>query len=239
MKRKACIQRLSAAVFSIALAAPALPAFGQDASPEAAPPGRHGMKHGMMAGGMGMGQGGGMMPPMMRRGGMMHGEGMMQGGGMHRGGGPGGPHGGAPGEGDFRCWQEALDLTDEQLSSLKGIYRAMRKEHILERAKVAAAEVDLEELLDGDTLDLGRIEKIVKESESSRTKLRMGHIRAWDKARGLLTEEQRGRVETLKLNLSPRHHGPCGLQAEEGDGGDGEGTVGKPPAGAPPPEHRM
>ena len=236
MKVHPCIHAFSAAVLSAALT---LPASAQDAPPPAGPAGRHGMKHGMAAEGKGMAPMGGMMPPMMRRGGMMQGEGMMQGGGMHHERGHRGPRGGVPGEGDFQCWQEALGLTGEQLSSLKELYRAMRKEHILEQAKIAAAEVDLEGLLDADRPDLDRIEKILKESEGSRTRMRMGHFRAWGKALGVLTEEQRGMVEKLRLNLSPRHHGPCALPPDESGPAGGEGAAEEPPEGGMPGEHKM
>jgi Spy/CpxP family protein refolding chaperone len=136
-----------------------------------------------------------------------------------------------PDEADFECWRESLGLSEEQVSTLKGIYRAFRKEHIMDRARMESTEVDLRALLDTGSVDLGKVENTMKEIEGHRTSLRMGHVRAWEKAKGVFTDEQRKKIGALPCNPSmtvlescpsapaPHGHGEAPKDQEEGAGG--------------------
>ena len=168
-------------------------------------------------GGM-MGQGGmGMMGPQMMRG--------MRGGGMQ--GMPEGMEMPRPSQ-LARMLKAELGLSDEQVKQLTQIFSQAMKARIKQRADLRIAEVELGELLEADPIDMGQVEGKLKAIEGLRTTLRLGLIKAHEQAKGLLTPEQRQKLERLHDRL-PGMMGPGMMSMMEmmGEGGSrGMGGMG-------------
>jgi Spy/CpxP family protein refolding chaperone len=138
-----------------------------------------------------MGQGGmGMMGQQMRRG--------MMGGGMQD----------MPEEMEMprpselvRMLKAELGLLDEQVKQLTQIFSQAMKTHIKQDADLRIAEFELGELLEADPVDMGQVEGKLKAIEGLRTTLRLSLIKAHEQAKGLLTPEQRQKLERLHDRL--------------------------------------
>jgi Spy/CpxP family protein refolding chaperone len=162
-----------------------------------------------------MGEGGmGMMGPQMRRG-MMGGgmQGMPEGMGMRR-----------PGQ-LVRMLKAELGISDEQVKQLTSIFSQATKTGIKQRADLRIAEFELGELLEADPVDMGQVEGKLKAIEGLRTTLRLSLIKAHEQAKGVLTPEQRQKLERLHDRLpgmmGPGMMGMMGMMGEGGSSGMG------------------
>jgi Spy/CpxP family protein refolding chaperone len=170
---------------------------------EASPGGMMGMMGQEGMGGMGM-----MGPQMMR--GMMGGrmQGMPEGMGMPRPSQMG------------RMLKAELELSDEQAKQLTQIFSQATKSGIKQRADIRIAELELRELLEADPVDMAQVEGKLKAIEGLRTALRLSLIKAHEQAKGVLTPEQRQKLEGLHDRLpgmmSP---GMMGMMEMMGQGG--------------------
>jgi hypothetical protein len=88
------------------------------------------------------------------------------------------------------------------------------KAHIKQRADVRVAELELQQLLEADPVEMGKVEAKVKEVEGLRTALRLNWIKADEQAKSLLTPEQRQKLE----HIHDRLHGMRGMRGEGGMG---------------------
>jgi Spy/CpxP family protein refolding chaperone len=165
-------------------------------------------------GGM-MGQGGmGMMGPQMR-GGIMGGgmQGRLEGMEMPR------PRQLA------RMLKAELGLEDEQVKQLTQIFSQATKALIKQRADLRIAEFELGELLEADAVDMGQVEAKLKAIEELRTALRFNLIKAHEQAKGILTPEQRQKLERLHDRL-PGMMDPGMMSMMERMGEAGSGGMG-------------
>lgn len=121
--------------------------------------------------------------------------GMMQ--GMHRGMKPG-----LKAEAYLKRAKE-LELSEEQIASLKGIVSQAQKEITVKQAERKVAEIELKELLEKDS-ELRLIETKLKEIANADMALRLIRIKADMDAKKLLTPQQ---VEKLKKTPTPMSHG--------------------------------
>jgi Spy/CpxP family protein refolding chaperone len=85
----------------------------------------------------------------------------------------------------------SLDLSEKQKTALKEIKRRTMKETIKKKADIEIARIELRELLDKDSVDMGAVEAKLKKTESLRTELRLSHIKAREEMKAILTPEQR------------------------------------------------
>jgi Spy/CpxP family protein refolding chaperone len=71
---------------------------------------------------------------------------------------------------------------------------------------VRVAELELQQLLEADPVEMGKVEAKVKEVEGLRTALRLNWIKAHEQAKSLLTPEQRQKLEHIwgVRDLPPR-----------------------------------
>jgi hypothetical protein len=194
------------------------------------------------AGGM-MGQGGmsgmGMMGPQMMQQ-MMRG---MMGGGMQ-----GMPERmGMPSPSQLVSMLKAeLGLSDDQAKKLREIFFQALKTGIKQRADLRIAEVELRELLDTDSVEMGQVEAKLKAIEGLRTALRLSLIKAHEQAKAVLTSEQRQKLESLHDRLH-RMIGPglMGMMEMMGEGGysgmgmRGPGMMGEGVGEQPPSATQM
>lgn len=140
------------------------------------------MMQGMMSG-SGMGSGG-MMCPMcgkMMGQGMMVGQGMMKSPGMMAG----------FGKPDLIAMAEKLDLSEEQIAEIKGIFLAHKKDMIRKKADRDIAELELSELTQQDNPDLNAVEDKIRDIANLGAGIRFSQIKIWTDARSILTEEQK------------------------------------------------
>jgi len=90
-----------------------------------------------------------------------------------------------------------LDLSPAQAQTLESLRNEFQREMIRRDADLRIAEMDLAALLEGDPVDLGRVETKVREIERLRADLRFRRIRTIEQARAQLTPEQRERLREL------------------------------------------
>jgi Spy/CpxP family protein refolding chaperone len=100
-----------------------------------------------------------------------------------------------------------LGLSAEQVSRLEALRGDFTREAIRRGADIRIAELDLASLLEQDPLDLAKVEAKVREVAQLRADLRIARLRAIEQGKGVLTPEQRTRLQTM---LSGMHHGPGG-----------------------------
>lgn len=127
-----------------------------------------------------------------------HGEGMMhqmaccqRGSGMGMccemmGGGQGM---GCSGGGFFLCGKKELELSDQQVKGLKSIKMDFLKSRIKKDADLKIAHLELESLMDEEA-SLKEIETKLKAVGKLKTDMKLSHIKAFRKAKALLTPEQ-------------------------------------------------
>ncbi len=166
-----------------------------------------------------MGQSGGM-------GGGMHGGGM--GGGMMMGGmhGAGGMQGEGMMDDDHPMWKHfmGLGLDDKQQDSLRAIKSKAMKDAVRKKADKKIAKIELDDLLDKDTVDMKAVEALAKKIEGLRTEMFLSHIKVKEEIKALLTPAQR---KQLKDMMTPGHGmggmmggmGGMGCGMMHGDGG--------------------
>ena len=96
--------------------------------------------------------------------------------------------------------KEALGLTDDQLEKLHDIKIDFKKRYIMDKAKLKVAKLELEELLDSDSVNMKSVEKKVKEIAGLKEKLLLAKVKTRVDAKKILTKEQRKKAKRL------RHH---------------------------------
>jgi Spy/CpxP family protein refolding chaperone len=115
-----------------------------------------------------------------------------------------------------------LGLSDEQVKQLTQIFSQTMKARIKQGSDLHIAELELGELLEADPVDMGQVEGKLKAIEGLRTTLRLSLIKAHEQAKGVLTPEQRQKLEGLHDRL-PGMMGPgmMGMMERMGEGGQG------------------
>ncbi len=168
-------------------------ALGQAPSQPQMPMGPgQGMGGGAMGPGMGQGQPGG--PGMMGPG---MGPGMMGRGSM----GPGGQLGDSeerPLISLMLRFRQQLALSNEQVGKLTALRSGFEKEAIRAGAEIRVVEIELDDLLDQEKVDLGKVEAAIRKEESLRGNLRLSRVKTIEAGKAILTAEQR---DKLKKNL--------------------------------------
>ncbi len=93
--------------------------------------------------------------------------------------------------------REKVGLSDDQIKKLEQLRSDFEKETIRNEADIRVAEIDLNNLLQAPSADMAKIEAKIREVERLRADLRIARIRAIDKAKALLSAEQRKRLQEL------------------------------------------
>jgi Spy/CpxP family protein refolding chaperone len=96
--------------------------------------------------------------------------------------------------------REKLGLSDEQVSKLEQIRSDFEKETIRNEADIRVAEIDLNNLLQASSADMGKVEAKIREVERLRGDLRIARIRAIEKGKALLSPDQRKKFQDLILD---------------------------------------
>lgn len=93
--------------------------------------------------------------------------------------------------------REKLGLSEDQVRRMEQLRTDFEKESIRKDADQRVAEMDLEALLDAASVDMGKVETKVREVEKNRADLRIARIRAIEKAKELLTPDQRKKLQEI------------------------------------------
>jgi hypothetical protein len=93
--------------------------------------------------------------------------------------------------------REKLGLSDDQVRRMEQLRTDFEKESIRKEADLRVAEMDLEALLDAPNVEMGKAEAKVREIEKARADLRIARIRAIEKAKELLTPDQRKKLQEI------------------------------------------
>jgi Spy/CpxP family protein refolding chaperone len=90
----------------------------------------------------------------------------------------------------FLCCKEKLELTDQQVASLKSIKFDFMKGNIQKEADLKVAELELKELMSADKLDMTKVEKAIKNIHMMKAEKKIAHLKAFERAKSILTPEQ-------------------------------------------------
>jgi Spy/CpxP family protein refolding chaperone len=131
--------------------------------------------------------------------GMMHGRGGRGGHGGHGAGRGGMRHGMGMGGGFERHLRvlHQLDLSPSQKDDVREIVHREMKRSVQARADIQKARIDLRALMHDGTPDREAIEAQIEEIGSMRTAMHKAHVAVMFEVRGLLTSEQKRRLQEL------------------------------------------
>ena len=90
----------------------------------------------------------------------------------------------------FLCCKEGLELTDDQVASLKSIKMNYLKGKIQEEADLKIAELELKELMSAEKMDIAKVEKMIKSIYMLKAEKKIAGLKAHQKAKSILTPEQ-------------------------------------------------
>lgn len=98
----------------------------------------------------------------------------------------------------FLCCKKELELTDKQVTDLKAIKMGFQKGQIRTEADLKIAQLELKSLMHDDDAPIKDIEAKMKAAAKLKTDMKLSHIKAYRKAKALLTTEQ---VEKMKKGM--------------------------------------
>jgi Spy/CpxP family protein refolding chaperone len=101
-------------------------------------------------------------------------------------------------KGFFLCCKKELELTKKQVKDLKSIKMDFQKGKLMAEANLKIAQLELRSLMHEDDASIKDIEAKLKEAAKLKTDMKLSHIKAFRKAKALLTPEQ---LEKMK-----KHH---------------------------------
>ncbi len=107
---------------------------------------------------------------------------------MHQSGGPG----------FLEMNAEELQLSDEQLNQIKGIWSEHKKAAIRKKADIDIAEMELQEILGRQPVDFDKAKSKIERIGSLRQEIHVGMLEAMRKSHDVLTDEQRNMLMTLR-----------------------------------------
>lgn len=93
--------------------------------------------------------------------------------------------------------KEKLELSPGQVENLKRLRSDFERKAIRRRADIRVAEMELQTLLDANSIDLSQVETKIREIERLRADHRLARIRTIEEGKRTLTPEQRAKLRTL------------------------------------------
>jgi hypothetical protein len=98
----------------------------------------------------------------------------------------------------FLCCKKELELTDKQVTDLKSIKMDFQKGKIRAEADLEIAQLELKSLMHDDDAPIKDIEAKMKAAAKVKVDMKLSHIKAFRKAKALLTAEQ---MEKMKKGM--------------------------------------
>ncbi len=93
--------------------------------------------------------------------------------------------------------RDELELSTDQVKSLRKLRSDFERAAIRRQADIRVAEMDLETLLDAETVDLEKVEPKIRQIEKLRADHRLTRIRTIEEGKAQLSSEQRKKLQTL------------------------------------------
>lgn len=93
--------------------------------------------------------------------------------------------------------REKLGLSSDQVKRLEQLKTEFQKESIRRDADARVAEMDLKSLLEAQPVDMAKVEAKIRDIERSRADIRLARIRTIEKAKELLTADQRKKFQEI------------------------------------------
>ncbi len=93
--------------------------------------------------------------------------------------------------------KEALGLSADQVRKLEQLRDGFQRQSIRTEADLKIVELDIAAMLENDAPDMAKLEAKIREGEKMRADLRIARIRAIEQARGLLSKEQKKKLQEL------------------------------------------
>jgi Spy/CpxP family protein refolding chaperone len=93
--------------------------------------------------------------------------------------------------------KDELGLSSEQAARLEALRSAFAREAVRRDADIRIAELDLAALFDKDPLDMPQVEAKIKELAQLRADYRIARLRTLEQGKGVLTAEQRTKLQAL------------------------------------------
>lgn len=93
--------------------------------------------------------------------------------------------------------REELKLSAVQVKNLKRLRSDFRREAIRQQADIRVVEIELDTLLESDTVNLDQAETKIRQIEKLRGDYRIAHIRTIEQGKAQLTLEQQERLRSL------------------------------------------
>lgn len=97
-----------------------------------------------------------------------------------------------------------LGLDEKQKAVIKEINSRVMKSTIKKRADIEIAKIELQDILDRETVDLSAAETAVKKTETLMAEVHLMHIKAMEEIKSKLTPEQR-----KKFKAPPEKENTC------------------------------
>jgi hypothetical protein len=98
----------------------------------------------------------------------------------------------------FLCCKKELELSEKQVTELKGLKMDFQKGKIRAEADLKIAELELKDVMHDDDAPIKDIEAKLKAAAKLKTDMKLSHIKAFRKAKALLTPEQ---MEKMKKGM--------------------------------------
>ncbi|WP_168062540.1 Spy/CpxP family protein refolding chaperone [Candidatus Manganitrophus noduliformans] len=108
-----------------------------------------------------------------------------------------------------------LDLTPDQKKKIESLKLKHQKEAIPLFSKIEMANVEIKELILADPVDLEKVKAKVKEKHAAMADLEASHLALAQQMKGVLTPEQRQKMESMIMELGPMMGGPSGKDKAE------------------------
>ena len=96
---------------------------------------------------------------------------------------------------------EALELTPDQVSQLKALRSACRKENIAKAAEAQVARLELQDLLEESDWTLAAAEPLIRQVQTLEGDMLLRHLQATAEARKVLTAEQLQKADSPGADL--------------------------------------
>jgi len=96
---------------------------------------------------------------------------------------------------------QQLDLTDEQKAQVRSLLLAHMKDAIRARADINVKKLDLRELLEAETVDLGKVKALLQAIATQKVDLHLARITLGQEISKLLTPEQQKKFRSMRRHM--------------------------------------
>jgi len=126
-------------------------------------------------------------------------------------------------------WEGVLDLSEEQVARLQGLYQQHQQELASGRAELIKARAELRALRVAPERDISALEQAIKRVSELRTGMQVQALKNREESLEVLTEEQRDRLQTMRAVGQARALGGragLGVRSQRGTMGRGSSLRG-------------